>query len=87
MPVDKTLKEIRKDIAFIKNNMATKSELASTTKKFKEYPNVVTKEILQAISDHNDTISSLLDEMELKVVSRREFEALKRKVEQLRPVN
>ena len=87
MSVDKTLQEIRKDIAFIKKNMATKADLASTTKEIKEYTNEVTKEILQAISDHNDTISSRLDKTELKFVTRREFEALKRKVEQLRPVN
>lgn len=87
MSEDKILKEIKKDLGEIKKKMIIASDLDLNKKDLKKYTNEVAKEILRAISDHDDSINSRLDEMELKFVTRSEFEALKRKVEQLQPAS
>ena len=71
----------RSDLANVRKEMATKSDIEKSEKRTKEYVNEVAQEILSAVSDHDDNINNRLDKMELKFVTRDEFEALKRKVD------
>ncbi len=76
MSVDKTLEKILEELVFIRANMATKSDVEKNRRTIVKGRDL----LLDSIHNRVDDVIERMDNMQLDTISRKEFDALKRKV-------